>query len=80
MQFLTRARELREAGKADVADQALTAFYLQRARWANGQQTPEVRALARVAYETYRNDAYNLRAESAIMKAWLDSLPATPEP
>lgn len=80
LRFLTRAKELREAGKADSAEQAITAFYLQRALWASGQQTPKVRALASAAYEQYRNGASHLRAEAGIMKAWLDSLPTIPAP
>ena len=75
---LERAKTLREAGEAEPAERATTQFYLQRALWLSGQQTPIVRAQAMAAFEVYNNNPFHIEAESALMKQWLDSLPPAP--
>ena len=75
---LERAKTLREAGEAEPAERATTQFYLQRALWLSGQQTAIVRAQAMAAFEVYNNNPFHIEAESALMKQWLDSLPARP--
>ena len=73
---LQRALTIREQSKAAPGELAVVRFYLHRAHWHAGSQTPERLQQAQAAYEAYRQAPEGLQAEAALMEEWLRTVQA----